>query len=120
MESFRSPPRAALPLSQQDLFLKPHAPRQLRQRVPADQGSAQFGEDAFLRQRIMFVKMFGDDEPQEGVAEEFEALVVLGQFLLQRVRGVDEGKSGIHRRDCTASAEPVKPSSRLVNLRLFK
>ena len=66
---------AAFPFAEGDIVAKGEAAGGLGQGFPADEGGAAFGEFALVDQRQVAVEFVGDDQFQDGVAEELHPLV---------------------------------------------
>jgi hypothetical protein len=92
MESLSAPPVCRSPLAQEQRLAQSEAARDVGQGVRVDDGGAHLREPALGFVREAAVQVLGDDDPQHGVAQELEALVVRGSPVLERPGSMRQGK----------------------------
>ena len=81
-----------LPATQHEVVAETKGRGVLFQALARDETGAEFGELSFAEGREKAVEVVGDDELQDRVAEELEALVVeMEGFAFERQAGVGEG-----------------------------
>jgi hypothetical protein len=85
---------------------EPEVPRRVGEGAHVDDRRTQLRELALGHLGELAEGHVGDDDPQDRVAEELEALVVRGQLVLERVRAVGE-REPPQRRVAEADAEDV-------------
>ncbi len=79
------------PLAQDQKLIQPQQTADLRARLPADDHRLDLGEIAFQVFGILPEEDLADDQAQNGVAQELQALV--GGQAMQGARGVREGRT---------------------------
>jgi hypothetical protein len=83
-----------LAAAEQQVFAEAETPAMLGQGAAIDHFGASLGERAFAHGGEFFVELASEDELQDGVTEELEALIGLdGRALLVGDRGMGQGKA---------------------------